>query len=386
MEIRIVNPDRVVKMLELKLQGYSNYKIGKEVGVPPITVKRTLERFEKDWPALLKFIKDARRTHYFLSLHMDKQKKDYGERMRKMREQLLTQGKPIAPANFNLPGYKLENNEVKVDPETVPTAQKIFEAYLNGENMRQLFKDLGLQRRTSANEIVRNPIYIGQYHYRGKVYHFPQLAIIDEKLWMECQPLPISPRVKRHLYGGVPFGFKRRGGRFVKDPEKAKVVERIYDLFFEGKNMSETAREFESKYPGMKYVIYKLLRNPKYAGKIKVEDKYVDVPFETIIPFEKWLKTQVLIETRARYFSREKRIKLRILRRDKVLRVLMEKPEGELVAALKEAAGFPLRTLRIYLCSLRREGLVEWKRQRTIGRPKRWYITELGKQYLRRYQ
>ena len=375
MEVR--DPDKTVRMFELRLKGYSDYRIAKELKISQITVSRILKRVEKDWPVIRKFVKDVEATRYFQSLYIELLKNAPRDRLVKGKEQLLMQGKPIAPSpNFSLPGYKVEDGEIKVNPETVPKAIRIFEAYLNGENMAQLLRELGLPVR-DVTPIMRNPIYVGKILFRGKMYPFQHLAIIDKKLWEECQPLKVE--FKRKSVGPTIFGFRCRAGRHVKDSGKAKIVERMFDLLFEGKNMSEIGREF-----GLNPVsVPRMLRNPKYAGKLWIEGKYVDAPFEAIVPFEKWSKAQKLIESRSENFSREKRKKLQISRRDGVLRLLMEKPEGVVFVSLKKATPYSKSTLGTYLLLLKREGLVEWKRQTTGTRAQgKWYITELGKQYL----
>jgi hypothetical protein len=48
------------------------------------------------------------------------------DRLVRAKELLLARGKPVAPRNFSLPGYKVENGEIKVDPETIPHAVRIF--------------------------------------------------------------------------------------------------------------------------------------------------------------------------------------------------------------------------------------------------------------------
>jgi DNA invertase Pin-like site-specific DNA recombinase len=375
-EIRIVTPEKTVRMLKLKLQGYSNYRIAKELNVPQITVSRTLERIEKDWPELLKFVREVRRTGYFKSCFLRLLKEQPRDRLVRAKELLLARGKPVAPRNFSLPGYKVENGEIKVDPETIPHAVRIFKAYLNGENMAEVLRELNLPVR-DVTSIIRNPIYIGKIVFRGKIYSFPNLAIIDEKLWMECQPP--KTEFKRQLVGPPIFGYKKKAGRFIKDPHKAKVVERMFDLLFEGKNMSEIAREFGFNPTN----VPRMLRNPKYAGKVKVGDKYVDAPFEAIITFEKWLKAQILLDSRSRNFSREKRKELMIMRRDKVLRFLLTKPDGATFSVIKQETKYPKSSLCTYLALAKRDGLAEWMKERTGTRARgKWWLTELGKQYL----
>jgi len=359
-------------MIKLRLKGYTDYRIGKTMRKPQISVTRSLSRFEEDYRLLVKFIKDVRRTKYFQSKYL-KSLRLWHRHVADAKEQLLAQGIPLVHPNMSLPGYKVVNSVIEVDRKTVPQAKRIFEAYRDGENMARLFRDLKLDPRFTL-KIIRNPIFVGEIHFRSKVYRFPHLAIIDRKLWEECQP----PEVKfpRQLLGPKLFGFKRKAGRFVKDPKKAPIVEQMFDLLFEDKNMSEIGRKFDLS-PS---AINRLFKNPKYAGKAKVDGDYVDVPFEVIIPFGKWLKAQVLIEVRAKRFSVEARKRLQISRRDAILSCLLERPEGARSAELKNITGRSKCTLSEDLHQLKVGGFVQWRRE---GRYRKWYITESGKRRIK---
>lgn len=345
-EIRI-RPKKTIEMIKLRMLGYSDYKIAKELKKSPISVMRTLERFEKEYPLLEKFVKDVKRTHYFIN----KLRSQFGKRGVARKKQLLEHGIPIVIGSVSL-GYKNVNGKYGVDEKNVPWARRVFETYYNGGNMMQLCRKIGISP-TDVYAMMQNHIYIGEIVYEGKVYRFPHLATIDKDLWKACQPrkkkFPYKPPFRI-------FGFIRKAGRLQKDPETAAKIVQIFNLLFQGRSFREIEKTTDLK----RGMVRQIVRRPVYANKALVDGKYEDAGVEEIIPFETWLKAQVFLKKHPPRLLYKQAIKRQQKeKRDKILtQIAVCEPRGVTFKELKKIMAAS-SSLCVYLRKLKEEGVIE---------------------------
>lgn len=114
----------------------------------------------------------------------------------------------------NLPlGYRLDDEHRPVlAPEDAPTVQRIYEWYLNGMNEARIIRKLNAEgyqtsvgrpfTRTSVHRILRNPIYIGTFRYKGELYPHFAPPLLTEQLFYQIQAL-LDRHEHKHI---VPHG------------------------------------------------------------------------------------------------------------------------------------------------------------------------------------
>ena len=110
----------------------------------------------------------------------------------------------------NLPlGYRLDgDHRLVLAPETAPTVQLIYEWYLQGLNEARIIRKLNAEgyrtsvgrpfTRTSIHRILRNPIYIGTFRYKGELYPHFAPPLLSKQLFYQIQAL-----LDRHEYKHV---------------------------------------------------------------------------------------------------------------------------------------------------------------------------------------
>lgn len=283
--IGIDKPDRVLEIIKYTLQGLSDDKIGKKLGMSAPAVNQMRARFERTYPRLLKFVDDVTHTKYFSwNFSSEEVQKELQKLAVTRKERLLAQNVPVAAGKPPI-AFKIVDGAYHVELEKVPVAKEMFETYYNGGNMRKWCKEHGLKQQ-SARRMMRNEIYIGIIRRGGKEYRFPQLAIIDEKLWRACQNT-------RYRSAHVPFGLLRKNGQDLKDPKKGPLVKKIFRLRVKDrKNINGIARETHLP----RHLIAYILGNPVYANKTRIPGKqpheWPDAGVEQIISLETWLKAQ----------------------------------------------------------------------------------------------
>jgi hypothetical protein len=283
--IGIDKPDCVLQIIKYTLQGLSDDKIGKKLGMSAPGVNQMLARFEKTYPRMLKFVEKVKKAKYFV---LDFSSKKAQEQLQKLavvgKERLLAQGIPVVAGRAAL-GFKVVDGKYQVDLEKVPAAKEMFETYYNGGNIRKWCKKHGLAPQ-SARRMMGNRLYIGTIKRGDNEYRFPELAIIDGKLWRACQNI-------RYRSAHVPFGFMRKNGQDLMDPEKGLKVQQMFQLRVKDrKTIKGIARE-----TGLpRHLVAYILENPVYANKARVPSKqpyeWPDAGVEEIIPLETWLKAQ----------------------------------------------------------------------------------------------
>lgn len=120
-------------------------------------------------------------------------------------------------------GYKVENRRLVVDEKTVGAVCYLFERYAAGESLRKIVDELNSKgyRTRRGNQIayqsfsrtLRNPVYIGQYTFRGEV--MPDLAerIIDDVTFQKVQE-KIKQNAKRPASFKAKVNYVLRGKVF----------------------------------------------------------------------------------------------------------------------------------------------------------------------------
>lgn len=110
-------------------------------------------------------------------------------------------------------GYRLDGDHRLVPaPEDAPTIQLIYEWYLQGLNEARIIRKLNAEgyqtsvarpfTRTSIHRILRNPIYIGTFRYKGKLYPHFAPPLLTEPLFYQIQAL-LDRHEHKHV---VPHG------------------------------------------------------------------------------------------------------------------------------------------------------------------------------------
>ena len=95
-------------------------------------------------------------------------------------------------------GYTHNNNkEYIIDEETAPIVRRIFNDYASGKPLKQIVDELNSQGLTSAfgrpftinglRSILKNPAYMGTYHYDDVIIPKGMPVIISEALYNEAQ-------------------------------------------------------------------------------------------------------------------------------------------------------------------------------------------------------
>lgn len=114
----------------------------------------------------------------------------------------------------NLPlGYRLDDEHRPVlAPEDTPTVRKIYDWYLQGMNEARIIRKLNEEgfrtsvgrpfTRTSIHRILRNPIYIGTFRYKGELYPHFAPPLLTKQLFYQIQAL-LDRHEHKHV---VPHG------------------------------------------------------------------------------------------------------------------------------------------------------------------------------------
>ena len=116
-----------------------------------------------------------------------------------------------------------------------------------------------------------------------------------------------------HIPGHTPFGYKREGKLMVPDITTKHIVERMYQLYFEGNSYQTIANIFNAENVGNKKwrdnTILEMIENPIYKGdylhgkKNKYPAYYEDV-VEPLVSKEMWENCQVQQQKNSRSYQR----------------------------------------------------------------------------------
>jgi DNA invertase Pin-like site-specific DNA recombinase len=254
---RFVFTKTQVEAAKLWAQGFTLAQISENLGVKYTSqLSRALSDFHKVAPYLRQAVQELSNVGYFLKLH--KSKFEGFKAALDAEEQLASFGK--WPLSFrSLPwGYVLEKDRsIKVDPEKRPILERAFKACADGGIPDRVAKQLGIPRYVIRN-ILKNEIYKGNIRFRGKIYHFEHLRVVDDETWN---------RANDALMGGPrpppPFGFKWAGKELVQDEQKIEKLRLMFKLRAQGKGCPEIARIIGVHH----IVVYRSLKNPFYKER-----------------------------------------------------------------------------------------------------------------------
>ena len=335
---RIVVSRLQVEVVKLRAKGYSLYDIARELKTHPSTVHRALKSFEETFPKLRMLYKEVQKTRYFTRNFSKSEtlKSAIESRLRRVSRGLYYGGGPF--------GYKSKNGELVVNPDEAKIVQKIFADYKNGKSMKKIGEEVGM-RRAQVRRIIRNPAYIGKIRFKGQIYPGKHEPIVDEALWKSVQPL-MGPRPPPRP---SPTGYKWEGGRLVVDSSTAEKVRSVFKLRLGGMHYAEISRRTGINAATVSFI----LKNPIYAGRVKVDGRLVDSGSEAIVDYETWSRVQKVHTPRMKTLV-EMRRKKGIETRSKILGAL-----PGTAAQIVERSGLRIDTVYSWLGQLTREGVVE---------------------------
>lgn len=112
---------------------------------------------------------------------------------------------------------------------------------------------------------------------------------------------------KIHLGAHPPYGYRRKKGRLIVDPEKAKHVRWIYERYLAGEGTRTLASQLTQAHvptPRGKRIwrytaIRSILSNPAYAGYIRYNGEILPGDHEAIIDSKMWHQVQEAMEARS---------------------------------------------------------------------------------------
>lgn len=113
--------------------------------------------------------------------------------------------------------------------------------------------------------------------------------------------------------GGIPpIGYSRKEKELIVDPDGAKVVNRIFEIYLEVKCLNQLKREvdklgYETRpsrtgafaRPYSRGHLYNMLCNPIYIGEIRHKDQRFPGRHQAIVDRETWDRVQTLLEARS---------------------------------------------------------------------------------------
>lgn len=113
-----------------------------------------------------------------------------GEVKRGMTEK-VTRGEPVAAPSF---GYRIENKQYIVNPDTAPIVKMIFQDFISGvpyQTIARKLNDMGIRTKRgglwehrTVEYVIRNPIYIGKIRWNPdgwtrRNYEDPNVVVVD---------------------------------------------------------------------------------------------------------------------------------------------------------------------------------------------------------------
>ncbi|MBP5542906.1 MAG: recombinase family protein [Kiritimatiellae bacterium] len=116
-----------------------------------------------------------------------------------------------------------------------------------------------------------------------------------------------ASRLKGKWVGGnVTLGYKVENHRLVIVPEEAETVRFIFRRFIETQSLKQVGRELEEHGLQPKHgkswntqILYRLLNNYAYIGKVKYSGQVVEGEHEAIVSEDDWAEVQSLMEERS---------------------------------------------------------------------------------------
>ena len=146
---------------------------------------------------------------------------DLGEEVKKGMREKAEQGiwpskAPVGYRNVEGPNGK---KIIEPNPDTAPIATKIFEWYGTGnysmEDVGKMALDAGLVLKRDGNvravihQMLKNPIYYGDFKFRGKMYQGVHTPLVTRELWDRVQEIRERRRTRKRRRTKRSFAFSR---------------------------------------------------------------------------------------------------------------------------------------------------------------------------------
>jgi DNA-binding MarR family transcriptional regulator len=316
-----------VEAAKLRAQGCTLSQIASTLGRKPHHISHALKSFGQVADCMRKTVFDLKAVHYWEMMCDRNPSSVSGQAILK---QMRLAGKwPYGPKQVPY-GYVVgEGMNLVLDYDKMEGIRRIFKRVENGEAPAQVARDEGFKHpQPTLYHMLRNPLYKGCVRYAGKTYPSTQEKIVDEDTWENVQRMITSmPR------GHTPFGFKRKGPKFVVDDEKTKLIRDVFRLRLERKSCSTIGREL-----GIKWL---LVRN------ILKNNAYVEIVGSAL-----WNQAR-----NVKISDKERGEQKRSLNQVKVILRLTESPAH--VRDIMEATGLSRSGVIKHLRKLRRNGIVD---------------------------
>lgn len=94
-------------------------------------------------------------------------------------------------------GYKVQDKKLAINYETAPAVRYIFDSFLNGVSYKEMANNLNERgyktstgrafNKNSFHRLLKNPVYIGTYHYMDVIKENAVPAIIDKDIFNKVQ-------------------------------------------------------------------------------------------------------------------------------------------------------------------------------------------------------
>ncbi|MGA1846231.1 recombinase family protein [Deferribacter abyssi] len=134
----------------------------------------------------------------------------------------------------------------------------------------------------------------------GSIAEFERESIIQR-----INAVKETRKLKKKLpLGNPPIGYQAENDRFVQD-ENAPIVKRIFEMYIYGYKPKQIASElnkegYRTKEGNLftRASIWRIVKNPTYAGLVEIKGRLVDGNIDAIIDKETFYKAQEIIEQR----------------------------------------------------------------------------------------
>jgi len=336
-----VKPRRILKILKWKLDGRSHSYVSRKLHTSTSRVSSDLNTFLKDWKRLLKFVDDVRKTRYF----EEQARLKRGDIMRQFQLQML-QNKcwpfAVVPTCLEIDPI---TRRLERTPEGDSTLVKIFEGRAQDKTIRELHKETGIPE-DRIRYMLKNPIYKGEYDWKGYHFSWPRLAIIDSKLWKRAQP-PEGASKKR---GQPPHGWRWVNRREIEVPKEFEEVRIAFTERVKGTRLEEICE----KVGLTRSTVRRIIRDPVYKDRGIIDPKT-------------WEKAQV---------ARQPGMNIRS-KREKDIICFLGQHKYATVEEISKELGLSKDTISRWLKSLKKEGYVDVAKPEEPGRykPSLWYLS-----------
>lgn len=354
-------PYRISKLLKKK--GFS---------ISQQRVEGRLQSFNKYYPELLKFIKEAKKTRYFQLTSISRRVKLSQSRLEEAAREGYYIGAPRPYGYIKNPARSMISTLTK-HPTEISKARQVIEGYyVHGKTLKQLREETGLRKSQIHDILFRNiRLYAGYVKFRGNFYlgKHASDAIIDKKFWQTyIDPVLQAPKPLYHPRRQYPTGLVWRFRRWEHD-KKAQKVRDAWDLRLKGVGLNEIS----SKVDIPASTLVAIFKNPVYANKIRVVGKqpheWPDAGVPPIVTLEEWLAVQKIRDPRPLWLASKEARKKKVEKFVNDIFVYIARHEPT-TRQIREEFRLTVGQTDDYLRRLRRKGVID----KLGGKRGKWYV------------